>query len=102
MKLYKLLVLSLSLFTFNISADQFEIGKKKAQVCMTCHGTEGIASIPTYPNLQGQHSEYLVEALKAYKEKRRTGGFAMLMQPQADALTEQDMKDIAHYFSNIK
>jgi len=102
MKIYKWLVLSMSLTVFNVSADQFETGKKKAKVCMTCHGDEGIASIPTYPNLQGQQSEYLINALKAYKEKRRTGGLAMLMQPQAEALTEQDMKDIASYFSNIK
>ena len=102
MKIDKFLVLSMSLIAFNVSADQFETGKKKAKVCMTCHGANGIAAINTYPNLQGQHAEYLIEALKAYKEKRRTGGLAMLMQPQADALTDQDMKDIAHYFSKVK
>ena len=102
MKIYHLLVLCMSLIAFNVSADQFETGKKKAEVCMTCHGANGIAAINTYPNLQGQHAEYLIEALKAYKEKRRTGGLAMLMQPQAEALTEQDMKDIAYYFSKVK
>ena len=58
MKINKFLVLSMSLIAFNVSAGQFETGKKKAELCMPCHGANGIASIPSYPNLQGQHAEY--------------------------------------------
>ncbi|MGF1727494.1 c-type cytochrome [Photobacterium nomapromontoriensis] len=80
---------------------QFEIGKEKAKVCMTCHGVDGISVIDPYPNLRGQRASYLVSALKDYKARDRTSGLAILMQQQADTLTEQDMKDIAHYYSML-
>ncbi|MGF1789798.1 c-type cytochrome [Photobacterium profundum] len=86
---------------FAEESNQFEIGKQKAKVCMTCHGVDGIATIDPYPNLRGQRASYLISALKDYKSRERTSGLAILMQQQADALTDQDMKDIAHYYSTL-
>lgn len=34
--------------------EQFELGKQKAKVCMTCHGVDGISTQDPYPNLRGQ------------------------------------------------
>lgn len=81
---------------------QFEIGKQKALVCITCHGADGISATETYPNLQGQKQQYLVAALKAYKQNQRVDGLAILMQGYAKDLSDQDMKDLAYYFSNVK
>lgn len=78
-----------------------EAGKKKAAVCAACHGQNGIAQIKTYPNLAGQNAEYLVLALKAYKNKQRTGGQAAIMQGQAANLSEEDMKNLAAYYANL-
>ncbi|WP_122032618.1 cytochrome c [Aliivibrio sp. EL58] len=92
------------LFSGFLSAEesnQFEIGKQKAKVCMTCHGADGIALIDPYPNLRGQRASYLVSALKDYKSRERTSGLAILMQQQADTLSNQDMKDIAYYYSML-
>ncbi|UJF20109.1 c-type cytochrome [Vibrio sp. SS-MA-C1-2] len=80
---------------------QFEIGKQKAKVCMTCHGVDGISLLDPYPNLRSQKQGYIVSALKDYKARERTSGLAVLMQQQADALTEQDMQDIAFYYSKL-
>lgn len=102
--LKKLLILSLSILPVMALAqadEQFMTGQKKAAVCMTCHGTEGISSIAIYPNLQGQKFEYLVTTLKAYQRRQRTGGLALVMYEQADSLTEQDMKDISYFFSKV-
>lgn len=89
-------------FPLLVQADQqFETGQKKAAVCMTCHGTDGISDIAIYPNLQGQKFEYLVTTLKAYKRRQRSGGLALVMYEQADNLTEQDMKDISYFFSKV-
>lgn len=82
-------------------SNQFEIGKEKAKVCMACHGADGIALIDPYPNLRGQRASYLVSALKDYKSRERTSGLAILMQQQADTLSNQDMKDIAYYYSML-
>ncbi|MEC6823051.1 c-type cytochrome [Photobacterium piscicola] len=81
---------------------QYSQGKEKAVVCMTCHGVDGISTIDTYPNLQGQKQAYFVAALKAYKLRQRNDGLAILMHAQADVLSEQDMLDIAYYFNRVK
>ena len=74
----------------------------KVQVCATCHGQNGIATINAYPNLAGQNREYLIAALHAYKKRERNGGLAGVMQQQAAALTDQDIAEIADYYSKLK
>lgn len=77
-------------------------GKAKAAVCAACHGADGVAVIPGYPNLKGQNEQYLVSSLKAYKNKERTGGMAMVMQPQASMLSDTDIANVAAYFAQMK
>lgn len=77
-------------------------GKTKAAVCAGCHGANGKAMVPTYPNLAGQNEQYLVGALKAYKSKQRNGGQAIIMQGQAAALSDADIANLAAYFSSLK
>lgn len=79
-----------------------EAGKAKAGVCAACHGSNGKAMIPTYPNLAGQNEAYLVSALKAYKAKERNGGQAAIMQGQAAALSDADIANVAAYFASLK
>jgi cytochrome c553 len=77
-------------------------GKAKSAVCAACHGVAGIAAIPTYPNLAGQNEAYLVSSLKAYKNKQRSGGMSAVMQPQAAALSDTDIANIAAYYASLK
>lgn len=77
-------------------------GKAKATICAACHGANGISIIPGYPNLKGQNEQYLISAIKAYKSKARTGGLATLMQSQAAALTDEDIANVAAYYSSLK
>ena len=75
-------------------------GQKKAFTCMGCHGIPNYNNVyPTYrvPKLGGQHAEYIVAALKAYRDKQRSHP---TMQAQAAALSEQDMQDIAAWFAS--
>lgn len=79
-----------------------ETGRLKAQTCMGCHGAPGMRNAyPGYrvPKLGGQHPEYLVAALKNYQQELRSHP---TMQAQAADLSEQDMADIAAYFSSLK
>ena len=74
-------------------------GKVKAITCMGCHGIPGYHNAyPNYPvpRVGGQHPEYIVAALKAYKSGQRGH---KTMQAQAASLSEQDMQDIAAYFA---
>lgn len=77
-------------------------GKAKAGMCAGCHGAEGKAIMPTYPNLAGQNKQYLVSTLKAYKSKQRTGGQAAIMYGMAAGLSDADIDNLAAYFSSLK
>jgi cytochrome c553 len=71
-------------------------GKDKAAVCAACHGEAGISASPTWPNLAGQHKDYLEQAISRYRDKKRQDP---IMQGQVGALTDADVKDLAAYFS---
>ncbi|MGD8644485.1 MAG: cytochrome c [Chromatiales bacterium] len=76
-----------------------EAGRFKAATCMGCHGVPSYSNAyPTYhvPKLGGQHPEYIVAALEAYKAGERGHD---TMHAQAVSLSEQDMQDIAAYLA---
>ncbi len=82
-----------------VTAGDPEAGKIKASTCMGCHGIEGLTNAyPTFrvPRLGGQHAEYLVDAMQAYKEGRREHP---AMRANMANLSEQDMRDIAAWFA---
>jgi cytochrome c553 len=72
-------------------------GKNKSTLCAGCHGVTGKNPSPTFPNLAGQHAQYIVKQLKAFKSGERTDP---TMAPMAANLSEQDMADLAAYFSS--
>ncbi|GAB3113519.1 cytochrome c [Aestuariicella hydrocarbonica] len=76
-------------------------GKAKAAVCTACHGVNGKAMIPSYPHLAGQQAQYLELALKAYKNGERTGGQAAIMSGMAKPLSDEDIANLAAYFSSL-
>ncbi len=73
-----------------------EAGQAKSVVCAACHGGDGNSLNPNWPSLAGQHATYIVQQLQAFKNGTRSDP---LMTPQAMALSEQDMKDVAVYFA---
>ena len=93
------LLLGVSTFNtaFAVEGDA-EAGKTKSAVCSACHGANGISIAPNYPNLAGQQAAYIVKQLTDFKAGTRTD---MLMSPMAANLSEQDMADVAAYFSSL-
>ena len=75
-------------------------GKNKTAMCAGCHGIAGFRTAypETYrvPKLGGQNAGYIVNALKAYKAGDRQHP---TMKAIAASLTEQDMADLAAYYS---
>lgn len=93
----------LTLNSFQIAqASDINAGKEKSALCATCHGVDGKAAIPSYPNLAGQNEAYLISALKSYRDKQRHGGMSGIMQPQATNLSDTDIENIAAYFASLK
>ena len=72
-------------------------GQELSVTCAACHGADGNSSIPTNPILAGQYESYLVQALNDYKSGARNNA---IMAGFAAALSQQDIKDLAAYFSS--
>lgn len=92
-----LVMLALGSGTAALAEGSAEAGKAKSAVCAACHGPDGNSVNPEWPSLAGQHPGYIVSQLEAYQAGRRQN---VLMSPQASALDEQDMADLAAYFSS--
>jgi len=71
-------------------------GKAAAANCATCHGATGVSASGAIPNLAGQKSEYLANALRAYKSNARSNG---IMSAMASALSDADIENVATYFA---
>jgi len=67
--------------------------------CAACHGMMGISVVPTQPNLAGQNVRYLFKQLRDFKTGYRING---IMQGQIAGLSEQDLANVAGYFSEQK
>lgn len=95
-----LLLLLLSPFSQAELFGDPELGKIKAPSCIFCHGQTGKAVKPSYPNINGQNAQYLYQSMKDYQQGNRTGPLAEMMKGQLSRLNDQDLKDIAAYFSS--
>jgi len=74
-----------------------EAGKIKSATCVACHSADGNSLAPMWPKLAGQSSNYIVKQLTDFKAERRTDPS---MAPMVAPLSEQDIKDLAAYFSS--
>jgi len=97
-----LISLSLALcFTASIANAEGDAaaGETKAYTCLGCHGVKHyVNTYPSYhvPLIAGQHAQYLVAALQAYRAKTRSHP---TMQANAALLSDQDILDIAAWFA---
>ena len=79
-----------------------QAGKYKFDTCTGCHAIPGYTMVyPTYhvPRLGGQHAQYIVAALNAYKSGDRSHP---TMIANAANLSDQDMADIAAYVAEFE
>jgi cytochrome c553 len=73
-----------------------EKGQAKSAPCAACHGADGNSVNPEWPSLAGQHVAYINKQLHAFKSGSRTNP---LMTPMAQPLSDEDIEDLAAYFS---
>ena len=75
-------------------------GEAKNAMCIGCHGIKGYqASFPEVykvPMISGQSAKYIATALNAYKKGERKHPS---MRGIAETLSDQDMADLAAYYS---
>jgi cytochrome c553 len=74
-----------------------ERGRAKAQeVCVACHGEQGVSVSPEFPNLAGQSGAAIYKQLNDYRTGSRTN---QLMTGIAKALDEATLADVAAYYA---
>ena len=108
-KLLSTLTLSalLAVFTPGAQAQDAKSGDAQAgakinAMCIGCHGIVGYrASFPevySVPKIAGQSAQYIMAALEEYKKGGRKHP---TMRAVADSLTEQNIADLAAYYSQL-
>jgi cytochrome c553 len=81
------------------SAADKAAGEQKSGSCVGCHGKNGIGRNSQWPNLAAQQPAYLANQLKAFKSGNRSNP---IMQPLAANLSNEDIDNLAAYFSSQK
>ncbi len=75
-----------------------QAGQAKSVVCAACHGPQGLAIAPNFPNLAGQSATYLYVQLNTLKNGQRKDP---IMSGQAAALSDADMRNLATYYASL-
>jgi cytochrome c553 len=95
---------TLATVAFNASAQGItgdaKAGQNKAEMCIGCHGIPGYQNsfpeVHKVPKISGQSDKYIIASLTAYKKGDRRHP---TMRGIAGPLTEQDMADLAAFYS---
>jgi cytochrome c553 len=70
--------------------------------CASCHGANG-AGIPVqFPRLAGQHAEYTVTQMKAWRSGERANDPAKMMRMVASKLSDADIEAVSDYIQGLK
>ena len=69
---------------------------KVAQLCVACHGKDGVGVMGDYPTLAGQHADYIARALTEYQKGDRKNP---IMSSFVAGVTADQIQEIAEYYS---
>lgn len=102
------LLLTLGITGMAHAAGDAKAGQSKAAVCGACHGVDGNSPAPNFPKLAGQGERYLLKQMQDIKAGSTPGAAegvgrkVLEMTGMLDPLSDQDLADIAAYFSSQK
>lgn len=82
-------------FLMPANAGDPEAGRKIANMCRTCHGVDGYATIPIAPHIGGEPVEYLEDQLMAFKIGLRQHE---MMSVVTAGLSAQQISDVAAWY----
>jgi cytochrome c553 len=89
----------------------FDAGKKVYQggnsgtgvpACAACHGPTGAGIPAQFPRLGGQHADYILTQLKAFRSGDRANDAGKMMRTIANKMSDQEMQAVANYVSGLK
>ncbi len=75
---------------------------RRVPACSACHGPNPTRRNPIYPELAGQHPEYLALQLDLFKKQSRGGTpYGHIMRRVAGRLTPEQMRDVTLYYGSL-
>src|SRR5690554_3879244 len=89
-------ILSLLIVPFATAAGDAAAGQGKVAACAACHASDGNSPAPTFPKIAGLGEKYLLKQLQDIKSGVRP---VPEMTGQLDAMSDQDLADIAAYYN---
>ncbi|MDX8377277.1 MAG: c-type cytochrome [Mariprofundales bacterium] len=84
-----------------IDATKAKIGQEKYAKCVKCHGENGLAPNSGLPRLAGQHANYIIKQLHAFREGTRKGAFSPIMKSMIAEFSDDELKALAAYLSSL-
>lgn len=79
------------------AASPYDLGKKAAEQCTSCHGPDGNGTTPGIPSVAGQQPRYLVAAIHEYLGgERKTSP----MHAKLTGISRIDVENVALYFAS--
>jgi len=82
-----------------MAAGDAAAGKAKTATCAGCHGMDGNSVNPDWPNLAGQHANYIAKQLGDFKAGKDRNNATMT--GMVAALNEQDMANLGAYYASL-
>jgi len=76
-------------------------GRELAGECAPCHDGDGRTRFGIYPRISGQTYDYFLLSMKEFRSKERHQAYAALMWPSVAKLSDQDIRDLAAYYSSL-
>lgn len=98
-KLFVSLLLTLGISGLAHAAGDAAAGQDKIAMCSACHNADGNSMVPNFPKLAGHGERYLLKQMHDIKSGARP---VVEMTGMLDAMTEQDLADIAAWYASQK
>ena len=76
------------------------IQERQIAACAGCHSPNGAGIPAQYPRLSGQHAEYTVKSLVAFRDGTRTNSIPMTQV--AAKLNDREIKAVADYIAGLR
>ena len=89
---------ALALGASSADAADIEAGKEKAQLCVGCHGENGISQMENMPSLAGQLDQFIQWQLVYFRAGARKNE---QMQPIVEQLSNEDIRNLGAYFASL-
>jgi cytochrome c553 len=92
------LALGFSVLASAHAADAIAAGKEKAEMCVACHGENGISQTENTPSLAGQRDQFIQWQLVFFRGGARKNE---QMQPIAEQVSNEDIRNLGAYFASL-